>query len=55
MLKMEKADLRRIKELKDLSRELTQQQKLAVNFKDCRPESAKKTIPLDRREKGMKK
>lgn len=55
VLKTEKADLRRIRELRDLGRELTQQQKLAVNFKDCRPESAKKAIPLDRREKGMKK
>ena len=55
VLKTEKADLRRIRELRDLGRELTHQQKLAVNFKDCRPESAKKAIPLDRREKGMKK
>ena len=55
VLKTEKADVRRINELKELGRELTHQQKLAVNFKDCRPESAKKAIPLDRREKGMKK
>ena len=47
--------MRRIRELKELGRELTTQQKLAVNFKDCRPESAQKAIPLDRREKGMKK
>lgn len=55
VLKTERADLRRIRELKELGKELTTQQKLAVNFKDCRPVSAQKAIPLDRREKGMKK
>ena len=55
VLKVERADLRRIRELQALGKELSTQQKLAVNFKDCRPESAQKAVPLDRREKGMKK
>lgn len=57
LLKIEKADYRRIKELRALnedvnSKNLTKGQ--SMNFKDCRSEDQKKAFPLSKKEKAMK-
>jgi len=52
LLKEERSDVRRIKELEALNEEI--ENKLSnVNFKDCRPAESKKRVPLGKKEKSL--
>lgn len=56
-MKTEKADQRRIKELKALEIDINSKPVFGggpVNFRDCRPERSKKHFPLKGKEKAMK-
>jgi len=55
LLKTEKADMRRIKELRSLGQDIAQKsaQGQNVNFKDCRPADSKRSFPLSKNEKAL--
>ena len=57
LLKTEKADLRRIRELQALNSDVAQKSaaSASANFKDCRPEASKKNYPLSKKEKALQK
>lgn len=56
LLKVEKGDMRRIKELRALNQDVSTKaaNSSRVNVKDCRPDSSKKNFPLSKTEKAMK-
>ena len=57
LVKTEKADQRRIRELQALQNDIATKPVFGggpVNFKDCRPERSKKHFPLKGKEKAMK-
>lgn len=54
LLKVEKADVKRIDQLLALSRDI-EKSKASTNFKDCRPASSKKNVPLSKKEAEMKR
>ena len=55
LLKTEKADLRRIRELEALNTDVSAKAAAAAsaNFKDCRSEASKKNFPLSKKEKAL--
>jgi hypothetical protein len=58
LLKIEKADQRRITELQGLKNDVASKPVFGggpVNFKDCRPDGSKKAFPLGPKEKALKK
>ena len=54
LLKVEKADVKRIDQLISLSKDI-EKSKATTNFRDCRPVSAKKQNPLSKKESEMQK
>jgi len=55
LLKTEKADMRRIKELQALNSDVAQKSaaNASANFKDCRSNDSKKNYPLSKKEKAL--
>lgn len=54
LVKVEKADMKRIKELQALNDDISSKISYA-NFKDCRPDIQKQTTRLSKKELAMKK
>jgi hypothetical protein len=55
LLKLERADQKRIKELESLNDDIENRASNKAGFKDCRPLSAQKTMPLSRKEREIMK
>lgn len=55
LLKIERADQKRIKELEALNDDVNNKAQNTAGFKDCRPLSTQKAMPLDKKERGIKK
>ena len=55
LMKTEKADLRRLRELEALNTDVSAKAAAAAsaNFKDCRSEASKKNYPLSKKEKAL--
>lgn len=55
LLKTEKADLRRMRELEALNTDVSAKAAAmaSANFKDCRSEASKKNFPLSKKEKAL--
>jgi len=55
LLKLERADEKRIKELESLNDDIENNKSNKAGFKDCRALSAQKTMPLSRKEREIMK
>lgn len=55
MLKVERADQKRIRELEALNNDIENRSSGVAGFKDCRPLAAQKLNPLSKNEKEIKK
>lgn len=55
LLKTERSDMKRIRELEALNEDVAAKAKMPAGFKDCRPLSTQKNIPLSKKERAMKK
>ena len=55
LLKTERADIKRIRELEALNEDVAAKAKMPPGFKDCRPLSTQKNIPLSKKERAIKR
>ena len=56
LVKIEKSDVKRIRELEALNQDINDKKgsNKYSNFRDCRPDSSKNRIPLSKKEKALK-